>query len=69
MYNTQANKRKVMKKIYLAPSTIIVKVSMKGHVLQYSMQISNESIDADAMVKENTIGRSNYNVWSDDWSE
>ncbi len=59
-----------MKKTYIIPELLMVKVNVKHHLMDLSVggtaSISSEAADGDAFVKDN---RSNYNVWNDDWSE
>ena len=60
-----------MKKTYIIPELLIVKVNTQRHLMDISSMgtasISSLEADDDAFVKENL--RSNYNVWNDDWSE
>ena len=60
-----------MKKTYIIPELLIVKVNVQHHLMDLSQggttSISKDYADGDAFVKENL--RSDYNVWNDDWSE
>lgn len=59
------------KKVYMIPCTIVVKVAPM-RLIADSLNMGSGDFDPESMkyVKENNIsGRSNYNVWSDDWSE
>lgn len=59
-----------MKKTYIIPGLLIVKVNVRQHLMDLSAlgtaSISEDAADGDAFVKDN---RSNFNVWNDDWSE
>ena len=58
-----------MKKIYIQPETICVKISSSEMIAGgYSLTRSDETIDdaGDILVKGNVH---HYDVWEDDWSE
>lgn len=57
------------KNIYIIPCTTIVKV-LTEHLVAESIQRGEGTFDSSSMkyVKENPAGRSDYNVWNDDWS-
>ncbi len=58
-----------MKKTYIIPALLVVTVATEGRLLDGSLQISNNSGETDAFVKEqSTAGASHYSVWDDDWS-
>ena len=59
-----------MKKTYINPQTMVVRVNVKSSVLVGSPDVtintdSNSSVEAGSV----DVKGSNYNVWSDDWSE
>lgn len=58
-----------MKKTYIIPELLIVKVAPM-RLISESIMILEDTVGTAGLVKENnTLNRSNYNVWNDDWSE
>lgn len=59
---------KTMKKTYINPQTLVVRVNLTASVLQLSSPgvgiDSTGSVDAGSV----EVKGSSYNVWSDDWS-
>ena len=58
-----------MKKTYIQPNLQVVMVNCEKLIAD-SYNVSNTTVDADAMVKgASSSSSSRYNVWDDDWSE
>ena len=65
-----------MKKTYITPEVYIVTVATQGCLLEGSLHINNIESGTDAWVKGDRSagrgdrgGRSDYNVWNEDWSQ
>ena len=58
-----------MKKTYINPQTLVVRVNVKSSVLIGSPSVSI-STDNSASVNASSVDvkSSNYNVWDDDWN-
>lgn len=66
IYNT------TMKKNYIAPNTICVKLAMRDGVMDIlsSVAIDRSGTTSEQLVKDNQVSSSSsYNVWDDDWSD
>ena len=61
-----------MNKTYIIPQTTVVKMTTRDGILDFGSNrasIDMENTTTEQLVKENPAGRSDYNVWNDDWSQ
>ena len=57
-----------MKKIYISPEILVVKLSSDRAILQSSYEIVNEKADRGGWTKEyDNSSISGKNVWEDEW--
>jgi hypothetical protein len=57
-----------MKKIYISPELLVVKLSSERAVLQNSYEICNEQTETAGWTKEyNNSSISGKNVWDEEW--
>ena len=61
-----------MNKIYVSPTTTVVKVNVRSSLL-LNLSVNNTEISSSnaGLVKEDNVSSSSsrYNVWDDDWSD
>ena len=59
-----------MKKTYITPTTLMVAVQQQMVIADSILYDSSKTVkdNDDIGVKGDSFGRSNYNVWNDDWN-
>lgn len=59
-----------MNKIYVSPTTTVVKVNVRSSLMNLSVNDNEINSNNAGLVKEDNISSSSsrYNVWDDDWS-
>ena len=60
-----------MNKIYVSPTTTVVKVNVRSSLMNLSVNSAEISSSNGGLVKEDNVSSSSsrYNVWDDDWSD
>ena len=58
-----------MKKIYLVPQLHVTRILTEAVVAQSTFSVNSNTTVEEQYVKGDNTSRSDYNVWSDDWSK